>query len=174
MSKFKKRLREWIVIIGAMLLILSASLAFFSIKYYLALPSEKSFADEGIYTFSPYQVLPGRIKNTQTGRYQRMNPYVTVYNVHYKAKDGYRYTVRVSGKSTGQKIVRENVPLQRRVLINTDNNTYITVEAEESAESYISKMKGKYIVILALSAVYIIFYIVIWYVVLMRKRENTL
>lgn len=85
----------------------------------------------------------------------------------------------ISGKSqaatheTGQKIVNQRIAVERRVLsIPADNHSYITIESEETAESYTAELRQKNIMILAFSGIYILLYAATWGVILMKRSRK--
>lgn len=57
------------------------------------------------------------------------------------------------------------------VLSIPGGHTYITVEPDQTAESYTAGLRQKYVLALALSAAYILVYLVIWGVILSKKRR---
>ena len=159
---------------GLMLLILAAVMIYLSAKGLFTIPSANSYQDNGTRTFEPYQVLPVQVRNTSSySRDRRMNPTKTVYMVYYRATDGsgYQWTDRAITRELGQETVKEGVPVIRRVLSIPSDRTYITVEPDQTAESYTAGLRQKYVLALALSAVYILVYLVIWGVILSKKRR---
>ena len=52
------KLKSIIFVVGVMLLILAAAVGYLSVKYLSAILPADSYEDKGVYTFSPYQVLP--------------------------------------------------------------------------------------------------------------------
>ena len=159
---------------GFMLLILAAVMIYLSAKGLFTIPSANSYQDNGTRTFEPYQVLPVQVRNTSSySRDRRMNPTKTVYMVYYRATDGsgYQWTDRVITRELGQETVKEGVPVTRRVLSIPSDRTYITVEPDQTAESYTAGLRQKYVLALALSAAYILVYLVIWGVILSKKRQ---
>ena len=159
---------------GLMLLILAAVMIYLSAKGLFTIPSANSYQDNGTHTFEPYQVLPVQVRNTSSySRDRRMNPTKTVYMVYYRATDGsgYQWTDRAITRELGQETVREGVPVIRRVLSIPSDRTYITVEPDQTAESYTAGLRQKYVLALALSAAYILVYLVIWGVILSKKRQ---
>lgn len=62
----------------------------------------------------------------------------------------------------GQAIVDTGATVERRVLSIPDRGTYITVESGKTAESYTAGLRGKYIITLSLSAVYVLLYAAVW------------
>ena len=101
-----------------------------------------------------------------------MNPTKTVYMVYYRATDGSGYQRdRAITRELGQETVKEGVPVTRRVLSIPSDRTYITVEPNQTAESYTAGLRQKYVLALALSVVYILVYLVIWGVILSKKRR---
>lgn len=161
-------------IAGIMLLILAAAMIYLSAKGLFSTPSASSYEDSGIHTFKPYQVLPVQVKNTSSySRDRRMNPTKTVYMVYYRATDGsgYQWSDRAITRELGQETVDEGVPVNRRVLSIPSERTYITVEPEQTAESYTAGLRQKYVFALVLSAIYILVYLVIWGVILSKRRR---
>ena len=161
-------------IVSLMLLILTAMIIYLSAKGLLAIPSADSYQDNGTHTFEPYQVLPIQVQNTSAySRDRRMNPTKTVYMVYYRTTDGsgYEWSDRAVTRELGQETVKEGVPVTRRVLSIPSNRTYITVDPDQTAESYTAGLRQKYVLALALSAVYILVYFVIWGVILSKKRR---
>ena len=159
---------------GLMLLILAAVMIYLSAKGLFTIPSANSYQDNGTRTFEPYQVLPVQVRNTSSySRDRRMNPTKTVYMVYYRATDGsgYQWTDRAITRELGQETVKEGVPVTRRVLSIPSDRTYITVEPDQTAESYTAGLRQKYVLALALSAAYILVYLVIWGVILSKKRR---
>ena len=159
---------------GLMLLILAAVMTYLSVKGLFAIPTAGSYKDGGTHTFEPYQVLPVQVQNTSAySRDRRMNPTKTVYMVYYRATDGsgYQWTDRAITQELGQKTVEEGVTVTRRVLSIPSDRTYITVEPDQTAESYTAGLRQKYVLALALSAAYILVYLVIWGVILSKKRR---
>lgn len=159
---------------GIMLLILAAVMTYLSVKGLFAIPIASSYEDGGTHTFEPYQVLPVQVQNTSAySRDRRMNPTKTVYMVYYRATDGsgYQWTDQAITRELGQKTVEQGVTVTRRVLSIPGDRTYITVEPDQTAESYTAGLRQKYVLALALSAVYILVYLVIWGVILSKKRR---
>ena len=159
-----RKLKSVIFVSGILLLILAVAASCFSIKNLYGLRPAGSYEDGGVYTFSPYQVLPVQVKNTgASGRDRRMNPTRTVWMVHYRADDGsgYRWSERAVTREVGQKIVEEGAGIARRVLNIPDDNTYITVGQEQTAVSYTAGLRQRYLIVLSLSAGYIILYLLL-------------
>ena len=157
-----------------LLLTLAKAMIYLSAKELLTIPSANSYQDNGTHTFEPYQVLPVQVQNTSAySRDRRMNPTKTVYMVYYRATDGsgYQWTDRAITRELGQETVKEGVPVTRRVLSIPSDRTYITVEPDQTAESYSAGLRRKYVLALALSAAYILVYLVIWGVILSKKRR---
>ena len=157
-----------------LLLTLAKAMIYLSAKELLTIPSANSYQDNGTHTFEPYQVLPVQVQNTSAySRDRRMNPTKTVYMVYYRATDGsgYQWTDRAITRELGQETVKEGVPVTRRVLSIPSDRTYITVEPDQTAESYTAGLRQKYVLALALSAAYILVYLVIWGVILSKKRR---
>lgn len=170
-----ERVKSVCFTVGLVLLVLAVVIVFLSVKGLFAIPSADSYEDKGIYTFSPYQVLPIQVKNTgASGRDRRMNPTKTVYMIYYRATDGsgYQWSEQALTRELGQKTVDAGNAVERRVLSITSDRTYITVEPEQTAESYTSGLRQYYMTYLCLSAGYTLFYLLIWCVIWYKKRKR--
>ena len=66
---------------------------------------------------------------------------------------------------------KAGVPITRRVLSVSGGRTYITVEPQQTAASYSAGLRQKYVLALALSAAYILVYLLIWGVTLSWRRR---
>ena len=123
---------------GIVLLIAAVSCLYFSVRNLMELPPASAYEDMGVHTFVPVEVSPIQVENHATGRAGRTHPTQTVYVVSYQADDnsGYQYRYESSVESTAQRILEEGAPVERRVLSIPEENTYLTVEIDETAESY--------------------------------------
>jgi len=168
-----RKIRAFLSAAGIMLLILSAAMGYISIKNLSAILPAGSYEDEGVYTFLPYQVLPVQAENTgAAGRGRRMNPTKTVFMVYYRAADGsgYQWTDQAVTRELGQEIVDAGAAVERRVLSIPADRTYITVEPDQTAESYTESLERRYDFILGLAVIFIFFYIVMRAVLFVWKR----
>lgn len=168
-----RRVKSIIYSAGLILMILSAAMGYVAFKNMGEMRSADSYEDEGVHSFSPYEVLPVQVRNT--GPNARTNPTKTVYKVYYQATDGsgYKWSDEAPARSLGQKIVDEKVPVERRVLSIPESGTYITVEPAQNAESYTAGLQRRYTVILALSAGYLVLYVIIWCVIGIVNKVRT-
>ena len=147
-----------------MFLILSLVLGYKAGRNLFEIRSVDSYEDKGVHSFRPYQVLPVQVKNTTTSRNKRMNPTRTVYMVYYRDTDGEgcEWRKKAATKSEGQRIVTAGEKVERRVLSIPSENLYITIESDQTAESYITEQKHKYFWLLGISIAYILIYFIIW------------
>lgn len=154
------------------LLLLAAAVIYVAGKQMLAIRPTGSYEDAGIHSFVAYRVLPSQVPNTgATGRYRRMNPTKTVYKVHYLAADGsgYQWSEQVMSREFGQDMVDAKVVTERRVLRIPADGTYITVGADQTAESFTAGLRQKYVGALALSGAYILLYLLVKIVLRARR-----
>lgn len=168
-----RRVKKIIFIAGLLLMILSAASLYVALRDQAKILPTDSYEDKGVYTFAPYQVLPVQVQNTgASGRSRRMNPTKTVYMVYYRATDGsgYQWTDEALIRELGDDIVEAGEPVERRVLCIPFDNTYITVEPEQTAESYTEGLRGKYTFIIGLSTLYILFYLIVLILVKLVSR----
>ncbi len=157
------------------LFVLAAIAAYRSIQNLSALLPADSYKDEGVHTFSPYQVLPIQVKNTSTSRRgRRINRTKTIYKIYYKATDGsgYQWSDETPAKTIGQKAVDAKATVRRRVLRIPANRTYITVEPGLTPESYTAGQKKKNLQILGISTAYILLYLPICLFLYIRRRKQ--
>ena len=169
------KLKSIIFVVGVMLLILAAVVGYFSVKYLSAILPADSYEDKGIYTFSPYQVLPVQVQNTgASGRDRRMNPTKTAYMVYYRetSGSGYQWSQQALTHERGQQIVDVGAAVERRVLSITADGSYITVEPGQTAESYSAGLRKKYMIALTLAGAYVLLYVIAWCVIGGMKRRT--
>lgn len=138
------------------------------------LPAD-SYEDKGVFTFSHYQVLPVQVQNTgASGRGRRMNPTKTAYMVYYQdiSGSGYQWSGQALTRELGQKIVDAGTTVERRVLAIPADRSYITVDPDQTAESYTTGLWQKYITALVLAGVYVLLYVAAWCVIGGMKRRT--
>ena len=169
-----RKLKTIIPVAGILLLILSAASLYVAMQALSDIRPAEDYEDIGVLTFQPYDVLPVQVQNTgASSRDRRMNPTKTVYMVYYRATDGsgYKWSDKALTRDLGKDIVKAGETVRRRVLRIPADGTYITVEPDQTAESYTAGLRQKYVLALALSAAYILVYLVIWGVILSKKRR---
>lgn len=157
------------------LLLLAAAVIYVAGKQMLAVRPADSYEDAGTHSFVAYRVLPSQVPNTgAAGRYRRMNPTRTVYEVHYLATDGsgYQWSEQVASREFGQDMVDAKAVTERRVLRISADSTYITVEVDQTAESYTESQRRRYVRALALSGAYILLYLLVKIVLLVRRNRK--
>ena len=126
------------------LLLLAAALIYAGGSLLLSVRSADEYEDKGIMTFEPYRVLPHSVRNTGNAYSRRTNPTKTVYMVYYRAPgSGYEWHREAASKSVGEKIVTQGEPVERRVLVIVEEGSYITVEADQTAESYTAGLRRR-------------------------------
>lgn len=94
--------------------------------------------------------------------------------VYYQTTDGTGYRWQVKGGSVRElaEQVYDCGPVERRVLFIPADNTYITVEPDQTAEGYTSSLRQRYTLILALSGGYVLVYAAVWVVILSRNQRR--
>ena len=164
------KLKSIIFVVGIMLLILAAAMGYLSFRYLSAILPADSYEDKGVYTFSPYQVLPVQVQNTgASGRDRRMNPTKTAYMVYYQdiSGSGYQWSEQALTRELGQKIVDAGTTVERRVLAIPADRSYITVELGQTAG-----LRQKYITALVLAGAYVLLYAAAWCVLIFTKKAK--
>ena len=155
------------------LLLLAVAVIFAAGRQMLAIRPADSYEDAGVHSFLAYRVLPSQMLNTgAAGRYRRMNPTRTVYKVHYLATDGsgYQWSEQVMSREFGQDMVDAEAETERRVLRIPADGTYITVGADQTAESYTAGLRQKYVQALVPSGAYILLYLLVKIVLWVRRN----
>ena len=112
------KLKSIVFVAGVMLLILAAAVGYLSIKYLAAILPADSYEDKGVYTFSPYQVLPVQVQNMgSSGRDRRMNPTKTAYMVYYRdaSGNGYQWSQQALTCELGQRSEERRVGKECRL-----------------------------------------------------------
>lgn len=157
--------RSVLVNFFALLAATAVCMAAVSVWNYVQVRPAADYADQGIHSFTPCEVLPIQVKNTSgSRRSRRLQPTKTVYMLYYRAADGsgYRWSREVVSRTSGQKIIREGTPTERRVLSITGENTYITVESHLTAETYTRGLKKEYMIHLIICILYLMIYVSLW------------
>ena len=172
----REKIRLYVNVLLLMFVILAVLSLFFSVRNMTEIRSVSAYEDQGVYTFVPVEVSPVQEENNASGRTRRNHPVKTVYVVSYQASDGsgYEYDYEAGSVDTiAQKIVEEGEPIERRVLSIPDEGTYITVEADETAETYVTGQRKRFVLISIVS----VLYLVIWgmvNIILMKRRKGVL
>ena len=159
---------------GIVLLIAAVSCLYFSVRNLMELPPASAYEDMGVHTFVPVEVSPIQVENHATGRAGRTHPTQTVYVVSYQADDnsGYQYRYESSVESTAQRILEEGTPVERRVLSIPEENTYLTVEIDETAESYTSGQSSIYCLLLGVASLYLVVCLAVTVRLRLKKRTS--
>ena len=133
------------------------------------------YEDMGVHTFFPYRVLPHSVENTSTGRDKRLYPTKTVYVVYYQTSDGmcYQWKVETSNdKDDANQILAAGESVDRRVLSIRETGKYMTVDAELTADTYVSGQQKRYLRMVWLSGDYLLLYLVVWVVVKCCRKKD--
>ena len=67
-------MRKFIFSAGVVLFVLAASCLYVGVSELSDIRPASDYEDKGIHTFMPYQTLTTQVKNTATGRQQRLHP----------------------------------------------------------------------------------------------------
>lgn len=150
------------------LCLVAAVYLYWGIRNLHQLPAASTYQDKGICTFYPKKVYPTQEKR-YSGRHRSTRSTRTVYILYYQSKHGYQYRMKVAAESVGKKMIWENEPIQRRVL-RIDSYTYITVEPDQTPESYVTGLRRTYIIQISVSALYMAGYLL--FVVIRWNRRD--
>lgn len=167
-------MRKFIFSAGVVLFVLAVSCLYVGVSDLSDIRPASDYEDKGIHTFMPYQTLTTQVKNTATGRQQRLHPTKSAYWVCYRATDGtnYEWKNEATYREAAEKIVAAGEPVERRVLSIKENGYYITVESDLTAESYVFGQSRYYGMIVGLSALYLVIYLAAWVVILRKRRKE--
>lgn len=157
--------------ISIMLLVAAPISLYFSMRNLTQIRTASDYDDLGIYTFVPDEVYPIQVENHATGRAGRNHPTKTVYVVSYRAEDGsgYQYRQEFAVETLAQNVLKEGEPIQRRVLSIPHENSYTTIDVEETVESYTLHQKMTYLVIAGASSLYLLAWISM---LVIRRRKR--
>ncbi len=102
-----------------------------------------------------------------------MRPTKTIYMLYYRATDGsgYQWSRKVVSKTSGQKMIEEGMPVERRVLSITGENTYLTTESHLNAKTYTRQLRQQCRIRFFICILYLIFYGSFW--LLRRIYKNS-
>ena len=169
MEKFLLTLKNIGSVIAIILILVALSTAVVSVKRYVEQPSADAYEDMGVETFYPTRVLPHQESYSQKSGHRRTSGTRTVYEIVYQSASTHKWTPEVGSKESAQKIVTEGEPVDRRILHYKGETSYITIPAEDTADSYVQKNRRSYLRGLALSGLYLAIGggIILW------KRKNT-
>lgn len=165
-----KKGKRVLTTISAVILILAMACLYIGAQRFFAIRPATVYEDKGVYTFSPYRVLPTQVKNTAGGRQGRLHPTKTVYYLYYRETGGtgYKWKEEVSSRGVGQKKISEGREVKRRVLSIKKEGKYITVEPEQTAKSYVAKQRRIYGITSICSIIVLLGYLGVW----IRKRKK--
>ena len=159
---------------GVILLILSAVFLYRGLHGLSSVPDASTYEDSGIHTFVPYDIAPIQVENTGTRRDRRRHPTKIVYKVYYHTTDGSGYRWSAEGGSVPElaEQLYDRGPVERRVLSIPADNTYITVNADQTAESYTSSLRQTYIIYAVCAGAYMMCYGAAWCIMIGKKKRK--
>ena len=149
--------------VGIMLLIGAALCLYFSLRNLSSIRPASAYEDMGVHIFVPEEVYPVQREN-----------HATVYIVRYRAEDGSGYQYKYesgSVESTAQNILETGEPIERRVLSIPDEDGYITIGANETAQTYEARQKRTYWTIAGVSAAYLLVWLAVNGLLLYKRRK---
>ena len=109
------------------------------------------------------------------GRDKRNHPTRTVYLVAYRATDGSGYTYRSAAgaaEQTARQIVAAGEPVTRRVLSVPQDGVSVTVEADQTAQSYVAGQRKTYGAMAGASLAYLLIWAAVHIGVAYRRRRQ--
>ena len=171
-----RKAKKVISAIGPVLLIVAVCNFCVGIKNFVSTRPVDDYKDCGIHTFTPYDILPVQVKTSTTRRAQRNNRTRTDYIVYYKTTDGTGYRWQKNGGSarTLAEQLYNRGSVERRVLSIPADNTYITVEAHQTVESYTNSLQRKYIMMMGLSGGYLLVYVSVFIWKRNQRKQESL
>ena len=136
--------------VGIMLLIGAALCLYFSLRNLSSIRPASAYEDMGVHIFVPEEVY------------------------RYRAEDGSGYQYKYesgSVESTAQNILETGEPIERRVLSIPDEDGYITIGANETAQTYEARQKRTYWTIAGVSAAYLLVWLAVNGLLLYKRRK---
>ena len=169
------KLKSITFFVGIMLMIGAALCLYFSLRNLSSIRPASAYEDMGVHTFVPEEVYPVERENNATGQQKRNHPTTTVYIVRYRAEDGSGYQYKYesgSVESTAQNILETGRPIEQRVLSISGENSYITLNADDTAQTYETQQKRTYWTIAKVSAAYLLMWIAVNGLLLYKRRKG--
>ena len=170
------RIKSIRYILSILLLFVAAVSVYFSLYTLSTIRPVSDYKDMGVYTFIPNEVYPKQVRNTATGRARRMHPTKTVYVVCYQATGSPEYKYRYEAgsiESAAQRLLVDGKPIRRRVLTIPQKDTYITIDAAETIESYSTKQKTTSFIVAGAASSYLLVWILASIVIHRKKTRTT-
>ena len=161
-GKWTAKAKELLQTGSVVLVIVAAAGLFIGIRDLSSVRPAGDYEDKGVHTFVPYDILSVRVGNTAGDPYEYSKKSKIVYKVYYRTTDGSGYQWSAEGGSvrTLAEQLYDRGAVERRVLLISGENTYVTIEADETAESYTTNRKITCLVISTLSVLYLFGWIV--------------
>ena len=169
------KLKSIAFFVGIMLLIGAALCLYFSLRNLSSIRPASAYEDMGVHTFVPEEVYPVQRENHATGRQKRNHPTTTVYIVRYRAEDGSGYQYKYesgSVESAAQNLLKTGDPIERRVLSIPDEDSYIIIGSDETAQTYEIRQKRAYWTIAGVSAAYLLGWLAVNGLLLYKRRKE--
>lgn len=160
---------------GVLLLIGAAACLYLGLRGLAGVRPAAAYVDQGVHTFVPSAVYPVQVENHATGRDKRNHPTRTVYMVAYRATDGSGYTYRSAAgaaEQTARQIVAAGEPVTRRVLSVPQDGVSVTVEADQTAQSYVAGQRKTYGAMAGASLAYLLIWAAVHIGVAYRRRRQ--
>ncbi len=157
-----------------LMFVVAGTILWQSVKEYNSINSASAYIDKGVRQFVPYNVSSILKDNpSSSSKDRRLHPKTVIYRVEYKAVDGTGLEYRQETghvKDEAERILKEAVPVDRRVLLIKDSHSYITIDPDKTAESYVSDLRQKCKWMIILSSVFIVAYLA--YCIVYCYRRN--
>lgn len=172
-----KRLKAMLSTVCILLMMVSVATLFMSLQQMSAVRPASDYTDKGVHTFVPWTIYSTPKYPKSSGHQKNRRAATLIYVVEYRASDGTGYRYRYRGgtaRSLAQKVYDQG-PVDRRVLLiekESANITYITVEADETAESYTKGRMVQLQIRVSLAGAYLLAYGAIRYVLWARKQDR--
>ncbi len=157
--------QEWKKV-GLVFLLLAVFSCYLGWTDYAEIRDVKEYEDEGVFSFTPYQVLPEMVSNS--GKLKKE------YRVYYKTTDGsdYKWEQKVSSQSAGEQKVLAGEEIEWRVLSISADESYIMISPEQTVESYVNELRQTSIIMMAIGVIYGIGYGIGFIVFVLKKRKQ--
>lgn len=156
---------KWVGIVASLLLlIVSVIFSGICINNMRELRPASAYTDMGIYHFIPHDILSVPSKDGAS----------MSYAVEYRSDSAMNYVHyhNVGESRAAAQQLYEQGSVERRVLILTEDHTYFTTPANQTAQEYIMNLRIGQILILLLFSSYIVLYVEILFILILHKRKK--
>lgn len=144
------------MVIAIMIAVGALCTAGVSVYKYFKLAPVDTYADGGTDTFYPQKYYPTQEKYQVKINKTWQTRYKTVYIVQYRSAKKLTYTQNMgTSEISAQEILKKKAAVERRILWINGTKKYITIPADQTAESYVNQYRTRCIMFFSVSILYL-------------------